>query len=187
MAVSSEGLKNMPDNKRIWTIGHSTHSLEEIIDLLKKFEIRLLVDIRYYPGSRRLPHFNKEALEVSLPANGIEYTHMQQLGGRRKPKADSENTEWRHPAFRGYADYMETEEFNDAIKVLEDLALAKNTAYMCSEAKWWSCHRSLVSDYLKIRGWTVLHIMNGKAVEHPYTAAAKIVDGQLSYKANELF
>jgi uncharacterized protein (DUF488 family) len=176
-------------NKTIWTIGHSTHTLEEFVELLKNFSIGLLVDIRNYPGSRRFPHFNKEALEISLPSYGIEYMHLKQLGGRRKARVDSTNTAWRHPAFRGYADYMETEEFKSAIERLEELALQKRTAYMCSEARWWSCHRSLVSDYLKVRGWTVMHIMNmAKAQEHPYTAAARIVNGELSYQnANELF
>ena len=179
----------MEGNKTIWTIGHSTHSLEEFVALLKKFEILLLVDIRHYPGSRRLPHFNKEALQDSLPAHGIEYVHLKQLGGRRKTNKDSKNTAWRNAAFRGYADYMETADFKEAIKDLEEFAIQKNTAYMCSEAKWWSCHRSLVSDYLKIKGWTILHIMNAtKAQEHPYTSAARIINGELSYAAaNELF
>jgi uncharacterized protein (DUF488 family) len=177
------------EKKTIWTIGHSTHSLEDFVTLLQKFAIEQLVDIRHYPGSRRFPHFNKEMLSNSLPSNGIGYAHLKQLGGRRKPKTGSTNTAWRLPAFRGYADYMETPDFEEGIKQLEELALQKRTVYMCSEARWWSCHRSLISDYLKVRGWTVLHIMNAaKAQEHPYTAAASIINGELSYKeANELF
>lgn len=174
----------MPDlkNKIIWTIGHSTRSLEEFIAMLESFEIGLLTDIRSYPGSRRYPHFNKGALEISLPAANISYIHLPELGGRRKVRPDSKNTAWHHPAFRGYADYMETAEFKIGIDRLEILALEKRTAYMCSEAVWWRCHRSLVSDYLKVRGWEVLHIMGiGKSMEHPYTSAARIKEGGLFY------
>lgn len=172
--------------KIIWTIGHSTRSLEEFISLLHSFGIVVLVDIRSLPGSRRYPHFDKEALEVSLPAHGIEYRHLKELGGRRKVVKDSVNTGWRHPAFRGYADYMQTEEFRKGVEVLEAMAEKQATAIMCSEAVWWSCHRSMVSDYLKLRGWTVMHIMAmAKATEHPYTKPARIVDGQLHYDQPE--
>lgn len=168
--------------KSIWTIGHSTHTLEEFIAMLQLFQIELLIDIRRFPGSRRFPHFNKEALEISLPENKIEYVHLLKLGGRRKPLSNSHNSGWRVDAFRGYADYMETEEFNLAIKELQSLATSKRAAFMCSEAVWWSCHRSLVSDYLKFNGWQVLHIMSiRKAEEHPYTKPAKIQDGKLTY------
>lgn len=166
----------------IWTIGHSTHPLEEIIAILYSFGIEYLADIRHYPGSRKFPQFNKDALQVSLPQHGIQYVHIKTLGGRRKVKPDSKNTAWRHPAFRGYADYMETQEFEKGIAELEKLARQYHTAYMCSEALWWRCHRSLVSDFLKIKGWTVIHIMGmGKSEEHPYSSAASIVDGALSY------
>ena len=174
--------------KSIWTIGHSTRQLDEFIALLNSFSILHLVDIRNYPGSKRFPHFNKEALEISLPGNGIAYTHLKELGGRRKPVPGSVNTAWRNEAFRGYADYMQTEDFKKAIERLEGIALLEYTAYMCSEAVWWSCHRSLVSDYLKIKGWKVLHIMDvGKASEHPYTTPARILDGQLYYNEPGLF
>lgn len=174
--------------KIIWTIGHSTRSLEELIAMLHSFNISMLVDIRNYPGSKRYPHFNKEALEVSLPANGIGYFHLKELGGRRKPVKDSINTAWRHDAFRGYADYMQTTAFKKAIEILEALAQKQLTAYMCSEAVWWSCHRSLVSDYLKWKGWTVMHIMDvGKATEHPYTKPARIFEGRLRYDDPDLF
>ncbi len=107
---------------------------------------------------------------------------MMELGGRRKAKKDSVNTRWRHPAFRGYADYMQTEEFKKTIDLLEKIALEKRTAYMCSEAVWWRCHRSMVSDYLKIKGWQVMHIMSAtKAEEHPFTSAAEIINGELRY------
>jgi uncharacterized protein (DUF488 family) len=175
-------------NNIIWTIGHSTHPQEEFVAILHSFNIKMLVDIRNYPGSRRYPHFNKEALEVSLPANGIQYLHLKELGGRRKPVENSMNTTWRNEAFRGYADYMQTVGFKQAIEKLETVAQTNFTAYMCSEAVWWNCHRSLVSDYLKWKGWTVMHIMNlNKATEHPYTKPAKIVNGILSYNEANLF
>lgn len=169
-------------NQKIWTIGHSTRTIDQFIAMLKSFQIEQVVDIRSFPGSRRFPHFNKEVLAVFLEKNHIAYTHLVKLGGRRKPLANSHNTGWRVDAFRGYADYMETEEFNDAIKQFETLGAQKRTAYMCSEAVWWSCHRSLVSDYLKFKGWLVSHIMDvDKAEEHPYTKPAKIEDNKLAY------
>jgi uncharacterized protein (DUF488 family) len=173
---------NVAKKKTIWTIGHSTHTLEDFIAMLHSFKIKLLVDIRSYPGSRRYPHFNKENLALSLPQNGIAYLHLAKLGGRRKTNPDSKNTAWRHPAFRSYADYMESEDFKEGIRELMEVASNQNTAYMCSEAVWWRCHRSLVSDYLKHLGYTVMHIMSEKkAEEHPYTSPAKIVNGELKY------
>lgn len=166
----------------IYTIGHSTRSLEEFTAMLHSFKIKLLADIRSLPGSRKFPQFNKENLAVSMPETGIEYTHLADLGGRRKVKKDSDNTRWRNPSFRGYADYMETDEFKEGIVHLEHLAHAKPTAIMCSEAVWWRCHRSMVADYLKSKGWTVLHIMAiDKANEHSYTAPATLHNGTLSY------
>ncbi|MGE5519501.1 MAG: DUF488 family protein [Candidatus Dadabacteria bacterium] len=171
---------------RIWTIGHSNHSLEEFIQLLMTYKISTLVDIRSLPGSRKFPHFNKEELSVSLPRHGIKYIHLLSLGGRRKVDPHSVNIGWRHPAFRGYADYMQTAEFKEGIEELKRIASTERTAYMCSEAVWWSCHRSLVSDYLKLQGWEVLHIMsNTKVVEHPYTKPARIINGQLNYTEPE--
>ncbi len=169
----------------IWTIGHSTMTLVEFIKLLKLFQIECIADIRSYPGSRRHPQFNKEELEISLPRNDIKYIHFPDLGGRRKVKADSSNTGWHHPAFRGYADYMETSSFIQAAKELENLASGERTAYMCSESLWWHCHRSLLSDYLKLHGWTVLHITSqGKSHEHTYTSPARIVNGKLLYSSS---
>lgn len=175
-------------NNTVWTIGHSTHSLEEFVAMLHSFQIKMLVDIRNYPGSRRYPHFNKDALEISLPLNNIQYRHLKELGGRRKSVENSINTAWRNEAFRGYADYMQTNEFKQAIEKLETIAYKQLTAYMCSEAVWWSCHRSLVSDYLKWKRWTVMHIMGvHKATEHPYTKPARIVDDILRYDERGLF
>lgn len=169
-------------SKTVWTIGHSTHSLDELVAMLHSFNIETVVDIRSYPRSRKFPQFNKEALELSLPENNIEYIHLKKLGGRRKVNPESKNTTWRHAAFRGYADYMESESFAEGIKELIVIALEKRTAYMCSEAVWWRCHRSMVSDYLKAHGWDVQHIMGvNKASEHPYTQPARIVAGELTY------
>jgi len=150
--------------------------------MLKSFQIEVLADVRSFPGSRRVPHFNKEALEVSLPQAGFQYIHLKNLGGRRKVLPDSKNTSWRHPAFRGYADYMETEAFRLGIDELKYIALTQRTAYLCSEAVWWRCHRAMISDFLKAEGWNVMHIMAvEKAQEHPYTQPARIVDGKLTY------
>src|SRR5450830_132834 len=120
-------------NKTIWTIGHSTRTLDEFIEMLKSFRIGLVADIRSFPGSRRYPHFNKEALEVSLPENNIKYIHLRDLGGRRKVKPDSINAGWRIAAFRGYADYMETSSFKEAMQDLERSGSKDRIAYMCSE------------------------------------------------------
>lgn len=173
--------------KHIWTIGHSTRTLEHFIEMLQSFNIEKLVDIRSFPGSKRYPHFNKENLELLMPENNIGYVHLKALGGRRPVKKDSKNTAWKHSAFRGYADYMETDDFKNGIQELEVIALNQHSAYMCSEAVWWRCHRSMVSDYLKLHNWTVFHIMEtGKATEHTYTKPANIVDGKLSYEEHTL-
>ena len=170
-------------NKFIWSIGHSTRPFEEFVAILNSFKIELVADIRSYPGSRKFPQFNREALEICLPQNNIQYIHLKNLGGRRKVNPDSKNTSWRHLAFRGYADYMETDTFKEGMKELEKIAMKQRTAYMCSEAVWWRCHRSMVSDLLKVRCWKVMHIMGiGKAEEHPYTEPARIVHGELSYE-----
>jgi uncharacterized protein (DUF488 family) len=174
--------ETMQPAHEIWTIGHSTRDLSEFIQLLKSFNIEVLADIRAFPGSRRYPHFNKESLSRALPDEGIRYVHFPDLGGRRKPDPNSKNTAWRHASFRGYADYMQTPAFHEAIEQLQEIALSKRLAYMCSEAMWWKCHRSLVSDYLKAKGWKVMHIMDkGKSTEHPYTSPAKPVQGELFY------
>lgn len=153
------------------------------MEWLKEHRIEALVDIRRYPGSRKYPQFNKESLAESLPENSISYYHFESLGGRRKAKPNSVNQVWRHPSFRGYADYMETEEFRSTVEELKTIAAENRTAIMCSEAVWWSCHRSMVSDQLKADGWKVLHIMGkDKTTEHPYTKPAKIENGKLVYR-----
>jgi uncharacterized protein (DUF488 family) len=171
---------------RIWTIGHSTRAIEEFISLLKENEVKLLVDVRAWPGSRRYPQFNKETLAASLNGCEIRYEHFPELGGKRKSKGDSRNTAWRNPSFRGYADYMDTEQFENGIARLLALAAEAPTVIMCAEAVWWRCHRSLIADYLKSRGTEVLHILGtGKVEPHPYTPAARIVNGELNYQAND--
>jgi uncharacterized protein (DUF488 family) len=173
---------------RIWTIGHSTRAIDEFISLLKENEIKLLADVRAWPGSKRYPQFNKDALTESLTAHGMRYGHFPELGGKRKSKPDSRNTAWRNASFRGYADYMQTEQFqNGIVRLLYTASEAGPIAIMCAEAVWWRCHRSLISDYLKARGLEVLHILGANKVEpHPYTSAARIVNGELSYAADSL-
>lgn len=170
-------------NKTIWTIGHSNRSAEEFISLLKDQDIALLVDVRRFPGSRKWPHFNKEKLEALLKGEQIAYKHKEDLGGRRKPNPDSKNIAWQNASFRAYADYTETDAFQAALQELMEFAARQRTAIMCSEAVWWRCHRGLIADYLKVKGWAVNHMLSlGKVQEHPYTAAAIVVDGKLSYQ-----
>lgn len=172
---------------RIWTIGHSTRTIEEFIGALKANRIKLVADVRLLPGSKRYPQFNKEELARFLRENGIVYEHFPELGGRRKARKDSRNTAWRNKSFRGYADHMETTEFANGIARLQQMAnRAGATAIMCAEAVWWKCHRSLIADYLKNNGVAVIHIIDARKAEpHPFTSAAKIVDGRLSYSRNQ--
>ena len=168
---------------QMWTIGHSTRKIDQFTSLLEERGIKLVADVRGLPGSKRYPQFNKEALAQSLRERGIRYEHLPELGGRRKPRPDSRNTAWRNASFRGYADYMETEEFHKGVRRLLDLANeAGRAAIMCAEAVWWRCHRALISDYLKAQGIEVTHIVDAnKSEPHPYTSAARMVDGTLSY------
>ncbi|HLS29950.1 MAG TPA: DUF488 domain-containing protein [Flavobacteriaceae bacterium] len=169
-------------NNEIWTIGHSTRTFDEFIVMLKSFSIKTLVDVRSMPGSNKFPQYNQDVLQKSLKDNQIDYKYFEDLGGRRKPNPNSKNTIWRNKSFRAYADYMETEEFNDALEKLEKLASKTPVAIMCAEAVWWRCHRSMIADALKAKGWKVTHIMNkNKATEHPYTQPAQVTDGQLKY------
>ncbi len=173
---------NRPTHPVIYTIGHSTHPLTEFIGMLKSFNIELLADIRRFPGSKKYPQFNQGNLAKALKEAGIDYVHLEDLGGRRKMQKDSINSRWRNESFRGYADYMQTSAFKNAIESLEDIAETRTTALMCSEAVWWRCHRSMVADELKAKGWTVLHIMaKGKSKEHPYTSPAIVIGDQVFY------
>ncbi len=183
MTQLSDSLFMSKSKLEIWTVGHSTHPLDVFIETLRSFDIEVLADVRSFPGSRRYPHFNQEQLEVSLPAAGIEYQHFPDLGGRRRMRPDSNNMAWRNKTFRGYADYMETTEFDEGMTRLLMLASNLRTAITCAEAVWWRCHRSLISDCLKAKGIKVSHIMAvGKSEIHPFTSAARIVNGELSYR-----
>lgn len=169
---------------KTYTIGHSARPIERFIDLLRWQHIALVVDVRRFPGSRRYPQFNSAPLAQSLEASGIGYRPARELGGRRSPRRDSRNTAWKNASFRGYADYMETPEFAAALDRLLADSATQPTAIMCAEAVWWQCHRALIADALKVRGVEVLHILDGpKLAEHPYTAAARVVDGRLDYSA----
>ncbi|HEX2618094.1 MAG TPA: DUF488 domain-containing protein [Flavobacteriales bacterium] len=165
----------------IWTIGHSTHTAEHFLTLLQQANIELLADVRRYPGSRRLPWTLSATLAETLAGQGIGYLHMPALGGRRQAHTDSINTAWRNAGFRGYADHMGTEEFTVALEKLKEMALAHRTAIMCAERHWTQCHRGLIADRLKAEGWTVLHILPDRILEHVYTEPAHIVDGRLTY------
>lgn len=173
----------------IYTIGHSTRELPELISALEAHGIKTLVDIRAFPMSRRLPHFNRESLEKALPEAGISYVWMSALGGRRKRQTkDSPNTGLRNDSFRNYADYMLTSEFQNGIDELLRLAVNGPTAIMCAERVYFRCHRMLVSDFLAAHGHEVLHIDNEKpARPHKLMAEARLVDGQLIYGEPKLF
>ena len=197
----------------IYTIGHSTRTFDELVAALQAHDIRMLVDIRSFPASRRMPHFNRESLEVELPKQGIAYVWMKELGGRRKKiRSDSPNTGLRNESFRNYADYMLTDEFAHGIERLLEIAKQTagpstsaandgppalsmtsekpgNTAIMCAERMYFQCHRMLVSDYLTTHGHSVLHIDDCKRPlrEHKLMAEARMVDGKVVYNAQQLF
>ncbi|MFC5581410.1 DUF488 family protein [Rhodanobacter terrae] len=173
----------MPDDPAtIWTIGHSTRTLEEFLGLLSEYRIEAIADVRRFPGSRRYPHFARDALAETLPAHDIAYQWIPKLGGRRRVQPGSPNYAWRNASFRGYADHLASAEFAEGLQELLILAAARRTALMCAEAVWWSCHRSLIADVLKLRGIEVTHIIDAThSTAHPYTSPARIVDGRLSY------
>ena len=167
----------------VYSIGHSTRSLDELIALLIPHDIELLTDVRRFPASRRHPQFNRETLQTALPAAHIEYLWIEDLGGRRAARKDSHNIAWRNSSFRGYADYMETEAFGRAVEQLIERARQRRTAIMCAEQAWQQCHRGLIADCLKSRGLEVVHILGPDRTQpHPWTAAARVVDGRLSYR-----
>jgi len=167
----------MPAPPTIWTIGHSTRPIGEFTNLLRAHAINLLIDVRTVPRSRHNPQFNTEALALSLKTSGLSYLHLPALGGLRKTRKDSINDGWRNTSFRGYADYMQTDEFHRALEELMADSRLQPTAIMCAEAVPWRCHRSLIADALASRGWTVRHILSPvKADEHRLTPFA-IIDG----------
>ena len=172
----------------LFTIGHSTRSIEELISALQAHNIKTLVDIRAFPMSRRLPHFNRETLEQSLGDAGIRYVWMKDLGGmRKKALEDSPNVALRNASFRNYADYMLTPEFERAMAELISLAERAPTAYMCAERVYFKCHRMLVSDWLVAHGHEVLHIDDAKPPKpHKLMSDARLIEGRLIYRGDRL-
>ena len=167
----------------VWTVGHSTHSIDAFVALLAEHEIVQVADVRWVPKSRRHPHFHTDALARSLPARGVAYAHLPRLGGRRSTTPDSPNGGWRNASFRGYADYAMGDEFAAGLAQLRALAATRRTAMMCSEALWWRCHRRLIADRLLVAGDSVWHIgSNGRATAHELTAFAAVGGGgQITY------
>lgn len=165
----------------IFTIGHSTRSSEELIELLRSAGVKWIWDIRSFPGSRKHPHFNTERLAEQLRAHGIEYEHHRELGGRRRPSAQGAPSAWRNESFRGYAEYMQSDAFRSALNRLIEAGRQNAVAIMCSEAVPWRCHRNLVSDALVARGVEVRHIMDGKLAPHILTKFAVARDGEVTY------
>ena len=170
--------------RRIWTIGHSTLPIGTFLERLTAHGIEALADVRRHPASRWQPHFNRARLAAALEAAGVEYVHFERLGGRREPVGGDVNAALSDPAFRGYADWMATSEFGEALEHLVGLACGRRTAAMCAEADFTRCHRSLLADLLAARGWEVLHIEGtGPPLPHPVTPAARIHDGRVTYPA----
>jgi uncharacterized protein (DUF488 family) len=167
----------------MFTIGHSTRSIEEFTGILRAHAVDLLVDVRTVPKSRHNPQFHVENLPASLRDAGIEYRHMAELGGLRRPRPDSANAAWRNASFRGYADYMETPAFDAALSELLSVAKGRRAVIMCAEAVPWRCHRSLIADALTARGEPVEHIMSASVISpHSLTKFARMEDGRVTYR-----
>lgn len=188
MAAGKKPPSVAPWPETLWTIGHSTRDSSEFIALLTGNRIEVLADVRHFPGSRKYPHFNVEPLRTALREAGVGYEPFPELGGRRKVLPDSPNTAWRHPAFRGYADYMQTEAFHAGIERLKALASRQRTAIMCAEAVWWRCHRRIIADYLLARGEQVFHILGKGHVEPARITPGAVPgpDGTVLYPAGEV-
>jgi uncharacterized protein (DUF488 family) len=169
----------------VWTIGHSTRTLDEFVKVLEAYQIELVADVRSFPSSRRLPHFNAAELEHGLESHGIGRVWIPALGGRRRSDPNSRNTAWRHEAFRGYADHIATEEFAEGLFELMMLAQSCRTAIMCAEVLWWRCHRRIISDVLTSLGVEVVHIRDESTSEiHKLNEPGRIVDGELTYESD---
>jgi uncharacterized protein (DUF488 family) len=162
---------------RVYTIGHSTRTAAEFLEMLQRHGIAGLADVRRFPASRRHPHFSRDALAEALPAAGVRYIHIPELGGRRQPSKQSHNIGWQNPSFRAYADYMSTDAFNDGVEKLLAMASAVPTAVMCAEAQWWRCHRQLIADALAARGIEVRHIMSLTSAPIHHVTPFAHVDG----------
>lgn len=172
----------------IYTIGHSTRDISTFLDLLHKYDIELIVDIRTFPGSRMFPHFNQEIMRDWLKDDRLEYIHLPLLGGRRKEyQVDKATVDgWRHKAFRNYATYMQTTDFATGLEQLVNLASVHRTAYMCSEALWWKCHRRMVSDSLVLIGCEVAHIMDNGLQSHKLTEYVQWSNGKIIYPKSKI-
>jgi len=166
----------------VHTIGHSTRTIGAIIELLRAHHIEVVIDVRRWPASRRLPHFNREALNTALKLEGIDYMWRGDLGGFRKPAPDSANTAWKVGAFRAYADFMLTPEFQTIMKEVEKLAATQRIALLCAEAVPWRCHRQLLADAFLAREWTVRHIMANGCHEHKLPPFARLEGNQIFYR-----
>jgi uncharacterized protein (DUF488 family) len=168
---------------RVYTVGHSTHAIEDFLELLRMHSVELLVDVRRFPGSRRLPHFNSEPLKGELDARGIAYIHAEGLGGRRKLEGDSTRGAWKSASFQAYAEHMKTSEFAESLNTLIGEASKRTTAVMCAEGLWWKCHRRLIADALSAKGLGVLHILPAGEVEgHKLPDFAEVDQGVLFYE-----
>ncbi len=171
----------------IFSVGHSTRPLDAFLGLLMEHGVEAIVDVRRFPGSRRFPQFSAEALPVALRRAAIRYTHMPELGGRRRPRPDSVNTAWRNSAFRGYADYMLTPDFAVGLNALLALAAQTRLALLCAEALWWRCHRRLIADVLVVRGYVVEHIHGaGSTVRHQLPSFAHLDGCNISYPGGHM-
>jgi uncharacterized protein (DUF488 family) len=178
------GMRQTKSPTTVLTIGHSTRSIESFIEMLRAHGAKRVVDVRTIPRSRTNPQFNRETLAQSLAQAGIGYTHMAELGGLRHARKDSRNTGWRNTSFRGYADYMQTPEFETAIESLIEAAKREQVTIMCAEAVPWRCHRSLIGDALKVRGIAVDDIMSATRTQpHELTSFAKVAGTQVTYPA----
>ncbi len=169
----------------LYTIGHSVHPIKRFLELLAEHRVTVLADVRSFPGSRRWPQFNQAELALSLAQAGVEYRWFKLLGGRRHSvRPDSPHTGWTHPAFRSYADYTESAEFEAELAELIAIATRPRTAIMCSEGLWWRCHRRIISDQMTVRGWQVVHIMpDGQLKPHSIPEFARIIKGRLTYSS----
>jgi len=169
----------------LWTVGHSNRPLESFLEVLAAYRIELVADVRRFPGSRSQPQYQRQTLESALNAAGIYYHWYPDLGGRRRPLADSRNTGWRHPAFRGYADYMLGEEFALGLSELLLPAQGLRTAIMCAEILWWRCHRRIIADVMVSIGVEVIHILDEKTSQpHRLIAPARVMGGRLNYQSS---
>ncbi len=174
----------MKKTAEVFTIGHSTRTLEEFVSLLKSYGVEKVVDVRTIPRSRHNPQFNMDTLAIFLRKKGIRYLHMKGLGGLRHALKDSLNNGWLNSSFRGFADYMQSEEFGENLENLMEMTATKRVALMCAEAVPWHCHRSLIADALSVRGMKVIHIMSATSSHaHEITSFAKVRGKKITYPA----